>query len=147
MHYFLVHSETDVGAFCNLWFNTFAVLAMSLKNVAIVVPQTSGISLVRETCKRGPRMLPCGTPACISLNWEYSSSYLMRIKLFFRYALNKIQYILVSCVHSFVIKPSWLILSTACDDKCLLTNAWCQMLNDEWLTMNALLLISQHTIY
>ena len=46
----------------------------------------------------GLRIIPCGTPACISLNWEYSSSYSTWSNLFFRYDLNRIQYTVGSCV-------------------------------------------------
>ena len=95
MHHFLVHSKTEFSTFCNQCFASFSVLAtdkitVSSANIAIVVPTTSGMSLIHKTYESGPKMiLLYGTPGYFCLNLEYSSPYLMRNNLFFGYDLNK----------------------------------------------------------
>ena len=56
MHHFLVHSNTKISGFCILCFASFSVvvtdkIAVASANVAIVVPATSGISLVYKIYK------------------------------------------------------------------------------------------------
>ena len=60
-------------------------------------------------------MLPSGTPACISHNWEFSLSHLRQNNIFFRYDLNKVQYVLGNFVVNFVSKPVCLTLWNACE--------------------------------
>jgi hypothetical protein len=56
--------------------STVSSIAVSSANVAMVLFNVVGTSLIWSRCKTGPSTLPCGTPALISFSSEYESSCL-----------------------------------------------------------------------
>jgi hypothetical protein len=46
-------------------FEWVAIIAVSSANVLRIVVEVCGMSTVYSVYRKGPRMLPCGTPGCI----------------------------------------------------------------------------------
>jgi hypothetical protein len=50
-----------------------AIIAVSSANVLRIILGVCGISAVYSVYKKGPKMLPCGTPECILTGEELAS--------------------------------------------------------------------------
>jgi hypothetical protein len=51
-------------------FEWVAIIAVSSANVLRTVVDVCGMSAVYSVYRKGPRMLPCGTPECIMIGDE-----------------------------------------------------------------------------